>query len=94
VALRPGCRAIGVGSTGGGVEGPDAFEPLSWDELVRDLRLARLRNDHIFVFSLEGCARQGFLPQLTRFEWDAPVNAPVAAARRLNWSRRGIRGIL
>jgi hypothetical protein len=87
-----GC--IGVGSTGGGVEGPDGIEPLSWDELARDLLLARHRKDYIFIFSLEGCVRQGFLSRLVQFDWDGPVEEPIEAARHLSWPRRGIQGML
>jgi hypothetical protein len=90
----PDAGGIGVGSTGGGVEGPDAIAPLTWDELARDLRLASRLGDHIFIFSLEGCAHQGFLSRLAAFDWDSPVDPPLEAARRLNWSRRGMRGIL
>jgi hypothetical protein len=90
----PDAGGIGVGSTGGGVEGPDAIAPLTWDELARDLRLACRVGDHLFIFSLEGCVRQGFLARLAAFDWDGPVEAPVETARRLDWSRRGMRGIL
>jgi hypothetical protein len=90
----PDAGGIGVGSTGGGVEGPDAVAPLTWDELARDLRLASRCDDHIFIFSLEGCARQEFLSRLASFDWDGPVDPPVQTARRLNWSRRGMQGIL
>ena len=74
-------QTVAVGSTGGGVqlEGAPEIEPLAWDELARDLRLAwRWRRD-IHVFSLEGCVQQGFLGRLKDFQWDAPVAVPEGA---------------
>ena len=57
----PEAKAIGVGSTGGGVEVGANMPVLTWDALVRDLQLARQLGKDIFIFSLEGCVRQGFL---------------------------------
>ncbi len=89
-------RAIAVGSTGGGVELPGLSEvpPLSWDEFSRDLRLARRRSADLHVFSLEGCVRQGFLPRLRDFDWEAPVEAPRKAARRVRLVRWLAGGVL
>jgi len=85
--------AIGLGNTGGGVEigGLAAVTPLSWEELSRDLRLARRWNDDIHIFSLEGCVRQGFLERLKTLNWDAPADAPagvpiVGMVRRMLWA--------
>jgi hypothetical protein len=81
-------EAIAVGSTGGGVNvGIGDARPLTWDEFSRDLRLAWYWTDHLYIFSLEGCVRQGFLERLKDFDWDTPIffpedQAEVVARRR------------
>lgn len=75
----------GVGSTGGGVE--SALPVLDWDGLARDLRLAYRRAPEVFVFSLEGCVRQGFLVRLGTFDWDAPLVAPEGVEQVNAWRR-------
>jgi hypothetical protein len=89
-------RSIAVGSTGGGVELPGLIEvpPLGWDELSRDLRLARKLSSDLHIFSLEGCVRQGFLPRLRTFDWEGPVEPPRAAARRVSLVRWAASGVL
>jgi hypothetical protein len=90
-------RSIGVGSTGGGVElpGAGAAPPLSWEELSRDLRLARRHCADLHVFSLEGCVRQGFLSRLRSFDWEGPVEEPrKARTRRMESMRRVAGGLL
>ncbi|MDY7226161.1 hypothetical protein [Hyalangium rubrum] len=89
-------RSIAVGSTGGGVELPGLIEvpPLSWDELSRDLRLARRWSEDLHIFSLEGCVRQGFLPRLHTFDWDAPVEPSSGPARRVGLVRWAAGGVL
>jgi len=44
---------------------------MPWEELSRDLLLASGVTRDIFVFSLEGCVRQGFLERLLDFDWRA-----------------------
>lgn len=92
-SYAPEAGSVGVGSTGGGVdlEGVMDTRPLDWDEFSRDLRLARCWSDDIHVFSLEGCARAGFLPRLIDFDWDGPVERPREGARRIESSRRALR---
>ncbi|MDY6846249.1 MAG: hypothetical protein SVP52_03845, partial [Chloroflexota bacterium] len=74
----PEADSVGVGSTGGGVdiEGVIDIEPLTWQELSRDLRLCFTKNKPIHIFSLEGCVEQGFLSKLNTFVWDDPVDVP------------------
>lgn len=88
--------AIGVGSTGGGVALAERGElpALGWGAFAHDLRLAARRAGEVYVFSLEGCVRQGFLPLLLEFDWDAPVGVPVTAARRVDRVRAMLRGAL
>jgi hypothetical protein len=77
--------AIALGSTGGGVDlGLLETRPLTWDELARDLRLAWVFTNHIYIFSLEGCIRQGFLAQLKDFKWDQPVMDPNVMSNRVD----------
>ena len=81
--------AVAVGVTGGGVEeGLDPPPPLTWDELARDLRLARRHTDDIHVFSLEGCVEQGFLERLVDFDWGVPVESADATERAAALTRR------
>ncbi len=87
-------QSIGVGSTGGGVDGDfGAFTPLTWEEFSRDLRLAWHYTDDIHIFSLEGCVRQDFLSRLVKFTWDELILLPIRQARQCDlW--RGLGRIL
>jgi hypothetical protein len=77
----PEASAIGVGTTGGGpdIPGSPQMPSLSWEELARDLRLARHWCDQILIHSLEGCVRQGFLGRLCSFDWDDTTAPPPRA---------------
>lgn len=82
-------KAIAVGSTGSGVDDRGERDllnasPLSWEELARDLRLAWVFTDDIYVYSLEGCVRQGYLNRLKTFEWDQPILEPTEAAMQVD----------
>lgn len=88
-------EAIGLGSTGGGVETLVGDpRPLNWDEFARDLRLAYSFTDRIYIFSLEGCVRQGFLERLKDFAWDQPMLLPDTSTVRVNDWRRAFQGVL
>jgi hypothetical protein len=89
-AQGPG-GAIGVGSTGGGV---DDLPKLTWEDLARDLRLATHWTEDVAVFSLEGCVEQGFLQPLLAFDWDRPVRVPIEEVRQVNRKRRLFRAFL
>jgi hypothetical protein len=84
--------AVGIGLTGGGVDLGDFSQqpPLSWDEISRDLRLARQWTRKIHVFSLEGCVRQGFLEKLKRFDWEQPAPPPQPWRRLVELTRRAL----
>jgi len=71
---------------GGGVieSGLPAPAPLTWDEFARDLRLAWLWCDNLFIFSLEGCVEQGFLDRVQTFDWDLPILTPDAGKARVD----------
>lgn len=94
-SYAPVAQSIGLGSTGGGVDvefgGP---APLCWDELARDLRLAYYFCDDIYIFSLEGCAQQGFLDRLDGFIWDNPMLLPEASLMHVDSKRRSLRSLL
>jgi hypothetical protein len=87
-SYAPEARAIGIGLTAMGVDTglmSDSY-PLSWREFERDLRLAWHWTDDIFIYSLEGCVRQGFLPRIKTFVWDQPFLAPTEPALWVeNW---------
>jgi hypothetical protein len=94
-SYAPEAGAIGVGSTGGGADlAPGAGEPLTWDELSRDLRLAWYWNSDLYIFSLEGCVRQGFLARLKTFIWDQPILSPDQSEKRVIAWRNTLRTAL
>lgn len=81
-------QSVGVGSTGGGVDSDfGTFQPLTWEEFSRDLRLAWHCTDDIHIFSLEGSVQQGFLPRLVNFTWDEPILLPLRQMRLINFWR-------
>jgi len=83
-SYAPEAQVIGLGVTGSGVVEPglSAPAPLSWDEFARDLRLAWMWCEDLFIFSLEGCVQQGFLERLQHFTWDLPMMVPEAGKTR------------
>ena len=91
----PEATAIAVGTTGGGpdVPGHPQMPTLSWQELTRDLRLARRWSDDLYIHSLEGCVWQGFLGRLHSVAWDAPT-APPERAWLADALRQLLRGTL
>jgi len=84
-------QVIVVGSTGGNSELDSSFAPLNWDELSRDLLVARHFTDTIGVYSLEGCLRQGFLPRLKTMNWRQSVTLPAKSVRKAALLRTKIR---
>ncbi|MCZ7552837.1 MAG: hypothetical protein M5U05_09675 [Anaerolineales bacterium] len=88
-------QAIAVGSTGGGVDIHSTdIRPLSWDELTRDLRLAWYSCNDIYIFSLEGCAQQGYIEKLKQLRWDYPVILPETSMQRVDGWRRSLQSVL
>lgn len=88
-SYAPDAQGIGVGSTGGGVEleGIGTVPAMNWHELRRDLLLAYQYTSAIYVYSLEGCVRQGILDQVAEIIWEQPVAVPVQAARKVDGLR-------
>jgi hypothetical protein len=87
--------AIAVGTTGGGpdVPGHPQFSPLRWEELVRDLRLARRWTEQLYVHSLEGCVWNGYLSRLRSLDW-TPASTPPRTAGLGSLLRAALRGLL
>lgn len=87
-------QAIGIGITGGGVvmEGVKAPRTLTWDEFATDLRLGWQSGKPVYVFSLEGCVEQDFLPRLVTFDPSGEVSFPRTALVRN--ARKGFGGLL
>jgi len=92
-------EALALGSTGEEAEvmrGPNALDPhpLTWEELARDLRLAWVFTNDIYLFSLEGCVRQGMLPKLKNFDWDQPILEPTDSTIKIDAWRNTLRSAL
>lgn len=87
----PEAQAIGVGSTGGGpdIPGHPQVPALDWEELARDLRLARRWSDEVLIHSLEGCVQQGVLERLRAFDWGQAPQPPRTA-----WVAASLRAVL
>jgi hypothetical protein len=87
----PEAPAIGIGTTGGGpdIPGSPQMPSLSWEELARDLRLARHWSGHLLIHSLEGCVQHGYLSQMLDFDWEQVTGPPSST-----WAARGLRASL
>ena len=90
----PDAPAIAVGSTGGApdIPGSPQVPALDWDELARDLSLARHWSADVLIHSLEGCVEQGFLDRLRSFPW--PPASPPSTARLAGGLRAVLRATL
>jgi hypothetical protein len=93
-SYAPDAQGIAVGITGGGVEPEGMAAILRWEEFTRDLLLAGRWQDDLFVYSLEGCVRQGFLAKLKGFKWDQAVKPPSSTARKVTGLRRMVQALL
>jgi len=94
-SYAPEAQALGLGTTGAGVDAEFGdFPPLSWEEFSRDLRLAWYWCEDLHIFSLEGCARQGFMQLLKSFAWDSPILLPEESLARVKGWRGALRSVL
>jgi hypothetical protein len=82
-------QAIGIGITAKSklitpLQDP---ETLTWEEFTIDLLLAKQHCKAVYVFNLEGCVEQGFLPRLVTFNWNNEVRKPKTVA--IKQARKG-----
>jgi hypothetical protein len=66
-----GLKAVGVGSTGGGVD--TTLPTLSYEQLVHDISVASKFADEVHVFSLEGCIQKGYFKRLADQQFDDKI---------------------
>jgi hypothetical protein len=87
---------IGIGNTGGGVQMEGFQEPayLDWQELCRDLLLARQLCDNIYIFSLEGCVINDLLYRLPDFDWRQSPEIPHAQVQKVRSYRKTAQAVL
>ncbi len=90
------CQAVGVGSTGGGVEieGVPPLKTMRWIDLKRDLLLASKAVDNIYIFSLEGCVSNNFMDRLLDLDWSTEVIPPERSAMGISLVRKIGQGVL
>ena len=94
-SYAPQAQSIAIGSTGGGVDLDFGdFEPLSWDEFAHDLRLSWYWCNDLYIFSLEGCVRQGFIEKIKQFAYDYPIILPEASTLQVDGWRRSLQSVL
>ncbi len=84
------CKAVGVGSTGGGVEidGVAPLKTLRWIDLKRDLLLASKTVSSLYIFSLEGCINNNYMDRLIDLDWDTQVIPPARSAMGISLIRK------
>jgi hypothetical protein len=89
-------KAIGVGSTGGGVDLAEGeqLKSMRWIDLRRDLLLVKGFTNHIYIFSLEGCVKNDYLDRLLSLDWSAKVIPPIAEGREIDSIRKTSQGLL
>ncbi|MSP91722.1 MAG: hypothetical protein EXR79_07945 [Myxococcales bacterium] len=89
-AYGPGCEAIALGITGGGVASLDPWlgaRRLDGPALTREVLRARQHTPHLYVFSLEGCVAHGTFAAAC-----AAAVAPMPSATPASsWARLGRR---
>ena len=87
---------IALGVTGGGVDtgGLVDSRPLDWNELQRDLLIAARFSDQLYIFSLEGCVRQGILEQINQLDWNQNALLPAKETERVQRYRALLRAFL
>lgn len=75
-------QAISVGSTYGDSPPGLGAGTLDWNAFSRDLIVASHYTNHVGIYNLEGCVRQGFLSRLQTMDWSQSVVLPPASAHR------------
>jgi hypothetical protein len=89
-------QAIGIGSTGGGVEldGGLPMASLRWIDLRRDLLIAKIYSEYLYIFSLEGCVKNDFLDRLIDMDWDSEILMPKKSGEMVTGIRSIATGLL
>ena len=77
----PAAQVLAVGSTLADKNAGPGNGPLNWQELSNDLVVASHFTATVGIYSLEGCIRQGFLPQLATLDWGQTVTIPASAMK-------------
>lgn len=79
-----GVGEVCVSSTNGSLNlsAPLAGEPKSWQEFAREVCTARQKSGAMYIFTLESCAKQGFLDRLVTLDWNGQAPGGSARARR------------
>ena len=95
-SYAPQCKAVGVGSTGGGVEieGVPPLKTLRWIDLKRDLLLAGQVVENIYIFSLEGCVNNNYMDRLLDLDWNTQIIPPHRSAMGISLVRKIGQGLL
>ena len=93
-SYAPEAGVIAVGCTGGSGATHSNQAPLSWQQLARDLLLSHQWRKDIYIHSLEGCVRQGFVPYLKNFDWEQSISPPEQQAKKVNTTRKVFRSVL
>jgi hypothetical protein len=66
-----GLKAVAVGSTGGGVD--TTLPTLTYEQLAHDISMASKFADEVYIFSLEGCVKKGYLNKLVNEHFDSTI---------------------
>lgn len=84
--------AVCVSSTHGNLSlgNPSADEPKTWQEFAREVRAARQNSSAVYVFTLEACAKQGFLDRLVTLDWSGQAQSGSELTRRAMLTPRGV----
>jgi len=62
-------------------------DPKTWQEFAREVCAARQKSSAVYIFTLESCAKQGFLERLVTLDWSGQTQCAQKAAPS------GVRGI-
>ena len=93
-SYAPEANVIAIGSTDGSGALYGSCTPLSWEQLSHDLLLAHQWRKDVYIHSLEGCVRQGFIPHLKNFDWEQAIAPPEHRSKKVNASRKVFRSVL
>jgi hypothetical protein len=79
-------EGIGIGSTGGGVElkSGEPLATLSWNDLRKDLLIAKSFSPNIYIFSLEGCVANDYLDRIIKLDWNGFIQIPEKKGKMIS----------